>query len=271
MPYDELPRMLLDTFSGHLTPAGSWVPMLVLAGALIFGALVLLRGARLVPYVAVAATLLCGVGIGQAAEPHLPLGPWVPPIAGGAVGLILGIVLVRLWAAVLIMASLAGAALTVYSAQVVLPAVNAHSARGLNPTDPTTWVTLPAAGTGAAEAGIWSFLTESVPNFEVSLAAIAISTGLAGLAFGLLLPKLARATWAATIGTALVLAAAYLGTLMYWPAAEPWLNSWGLALGAGIWLVSAAGNWADLHGWLRRRPAAGAAPAGSAPPAAPAA
>ncbi|MBK9118521.1 MAG: hypothetical protein IPM18_02815 [Phycisphaerales bacterium] len=272
---DDLPRMLLDTIHRHLTPAGEWVPLLVLASGLLLGILLLLRGARLAPYAAVAALALGGLGVGQAATPHVPLGAWVPPLAGGAVGLVLGVVLVRLWVAVLITACLAGGALTLYGAQVVLPAVESHTARGFNPTDPTTWVTLQEPPDEAATAavqgglpGLLSYLTESVPNFQLSTAAIVLSTGLAGLAFGLLLPKLARAAWAATLGTVLFLSAAYVAALLYLPSATPWLHSWGLVLAAVLWVVSAAGNWADLQGWLRRRPVAAPPPAAPPPAAA---
>jgi hypothetical protein len=167
--------------------------------------------------------------------------------------LLLGIVLFRVWLALLVGGCLALVSLAVYSQQVLRGPLNDYLSAGLDRQQQL--VTLPPANGAVAPgadwqkelAALWGYLGGNVPNFQVSILAIAASAGVAGLIFGLLLPKLARAVWAASLGTLLLGLAVGTATQLHWPDRMPWLQREGLIVAAVLWVISLAYNWADVH------------------------
>ena len=263
MPIDinNLPATLLQAVNEHVPSGAAWIPVAVLAGLAALGLILMAKGARLAPWFA--ALILGGVGAGAgsaiAGAAGTPLWPTVA--ACGVVGLALGIVLFRIWLALLVSTCLIIAALGVYGAQQLREPLNAYLSRGLDVQKQE--VTLPGAPeteaartTAQAElSGLWSHLTATVPTFQSSFYTILALAGLAGLVIGFVTPKIARAFWAATIGTALAMVAAYGLVQSCWPAGSAWLGQWGLIVAAVLWGMSLVCNWADVHGLRPKKPA----------------
>jgi hypothetical protein len=253
--------MFLDTIKEHIPPGADWMPLAAASVIAIIGLVFMVKGARLAPILAA----LIFAGLGALFGPLLSnwFGtPLWPSVAGaGAAGLLLGIVLFRLWLALLVGACLTLAALAVYGGQTLREPLNGYLSAGLDREKQL--VTLPDAGSPLAPstdwqkeaAGLWSYLGQNVPNFQNSVWAIMASAGLAGLIFGLLMPKLARAFWAASLGTALLAAAVSAVIHLRWPAATPWLQRDGLIVAAVLWAISLAYNWADVHDVRLKKPA----------------
>jgi hypothetical protein len=265
MPTDNMPQMFLDAVKEHLPPGSEWMPLAASGVVALVGLVFMLKGARLAPVLA--ALVFAAVG-GLAAPwiaPLLHAQLW-PTVAGcSAAGLLLGIVLFRVWLALLVAACFTLIALAVYGGQVLRDPLNSYLSAGLDREKQL--VTLPEAGsplTPSANwqkevAGLWSYLGEHVPNFQSSVWAILASTGLAGLIFGLLLPKLARAFWAASMGTGLLYLAAGTVVQLRWPERISWIEREGLIVAAGLWVLSLALNWVDVHGVRLKKPATPAA------------
>lgn len=269
MPINELPGMLLKTAQEHIPSGAAWVPFALLAGLAAVGLLLMTKGARLAPGIAAMAL----AGTGGAAGTVLPqlIGTpfWPTVIVAGTVGLILGILLFRLWLAVLVAGCLVVAALGVYSGKSLREPLNAFQSRGLDIQSQEVTLRpageVVAAGTQPAAqlAELWSYLSATVPNFQSSFFTIIGASGLAGLVFALFLPYLARAFWAATLGTGLFSLAAYGLVQTQWPAGTAWVNQWGLIAIGVLWAISIVFNLADVHG-VRLKKRAAAAPKAAA-------
>ncbi len=265
MPTDNLPQMLLDTVKVYMPLGSEWMPLAAAGVVGLVGLVFMVKGARLAPVLAALVFAAVGGLAGTLVAPLLNVPPW-PAVAGcGAAGLLLGVILFRVWLALLVAACLALVSLAVYGGQTLRDPLNSYLSAGLDREQQL--VTLPEAGspvTPSADwrkevAGLWSYLGEHVPNFQSSVWAIVGSTGLAGLIFGLLLPKLARAFWAASMGTALLLLAAGTIVQLHWPNYVPWLQREGLLVAAGLWALSLVFNWVDVRGVRLKKAAAPAA------------
>jgi hypothetical protein len=263
MPSSDFPSMLSDAMKHHIPPGSEWLPMAIAVAVALVGLVFMVKGARLAPLLA---AIVFG-GLGGVAGPclaHLISAPlWPTVAASSAAGLVLGLVLFRLWLAILVGACLSLASLGLYTEQVLRHPLNNYLASGLDREQQL--VTLPEAQpAGAAAAtwqselgGVWSHLSTNVPHFQASFFAIVISTGLAGVLFALLFPKVARAFWAASLGTGLLLLAVYGLAQLRWPAARDWINQWGLILFGVLWCISILYNLVDIQGVrLRKTPAA---------------
>jgi hypothetical protein len=270
MPTDNLPQMLLDTVKAYIPPGSEWMPLAASGVVALIGLVFMVKGARLAPVLAALVFAAIGGLAGPLVAPMLSAPLW-PTVAGcSAAGLLLGVVLFRVWLALLVAACLALVAMTVYGGQVLRDPLNDYLSAGLDREKQL--VTLPDAGspvTPSAKwqkelAGLWSYLGANVPNFQDSVWAIMGSTGVAGLIFGLLLPKLARAFWAASTGTALLFLAVGTVVQLHWPNYVPWLWREGLVVAAGLWALSLVFNWVDVRGVRLKKAGAPAAKAAAA-------
>lgn len=254
MNTNDLPRMLLDALKEHVPPGAEWAPLAAAAVTAVIGVVLMLKGARLAP--ALAALVLAGLGgaVAPFAAPVLGTPLWPTTIASGAIGLILGVIFFRVWLGVLVGGFLMLAAIGAYGGQVLREPLNAYLSAGLDREQQL--VTLPQADSPVAQtmdwqqeaAGLWSYLGDNVPNFQASFYAVVISTGLAGLIFGLLLPKLSRAFGAASLGTVLLALAVCAAVQLRWPAEGARLVQWGPLVASVLWAVSLIFNWLDVHG-----------------------
>lgn len=257
---------VLDLVRQHIPPGYDWAPVLgaALLGGL--GILLLAKGAKLAPALAALTFAAVGGGGGMLLAPAFALPFWPVVATLAIVGAVIAVVLFRLWFALLVACCLAGAALSLYGSQTIVPALERYQARGLvERAGDLPQVTLPVAEAGAAavaaatweaEAGrIWEHLRTEVPNLQVSLAAIVGAAGIAGFIFALLLPHTARALWAASTGVALFLPAAFVVLSAFSREATSWLGGHVLIIAAIVWAASLLHNWADLKGRYRRRPA----------------
>ena len=262
MNMNDLPGMLLDTLKEHVPPGAEWAPLVAAAVTAAIGLVLMVKGARLAPALAALACAGLGGAAGPFAAPLLGTPLWPTVIASGAIGLILGVVFFRIWLGVLVGAFLMLAATGVYGGQVLREPLNAYLSAGLDREKQL--VTLPQADGAVAQrldwqqeaAGLWSYLGENVPNFQASFYAVVISTGLAGLIFGLLLPKLSRAFGAASLGTVLLALAACAAVQLRWPEEAARLVQWGPLVAGVLWVLSLVYNWLDVHGARPKKRAA---------------
>ncbi len=251
MDYNNLPNAVLDAISQHVPPEATWIPTLMLAVTAFLGVMFMVKGARMAPALSAIVFALIGGVVGTFLPPLLGTPVWPTIIVSGAAGLVLGLLLFKIWLAVLVGACLACAGVSLYSGQVLREPLSEYLAAGLDTQQQL--VTLPAAADGTVElpspgeelGNLWAYLSDNVGGFQMSLFAIVISTGVAGLIFGLALPKAARSFVAATLGTGLLLLAAGAFTRAYWPAGVSWLNQWGLLTAGILWCVSLVYNIAD--------------------------
>lgn len=256
---------VLDTIRQHLPAGADWAPLATLGGAVVIGLLFMIRGARLAP--ALCAIFFLGVGCAAgplvAAQANLP---WLPTlIVLGTLGLVIGIVMFRLWFAVLVAGSLAVTSLAFYSAQTLLPLAESFSVRGLEAGESGLVVTLPDAPTDEARLVSWlpisaafvDHVRTAQPNLGMNVLAITLAAGVAGLVFALLLPKTSRAVWAATMGTLVFVPAIYFLFALIWRDGAEWMGRYPLVIGAALWSASLLINLADLLEWrMKRRPPA---------------
>lgn len=250
-------EQILETIARHAPPTWQWLPEAMMLGCLVIGGVFLVKGARLTPLLTAAALGTFGALGGGLVARHVAGPVWPGAIVGGGIGLALGIVLFRIWFAILVGASLAAVGLSLYGGQVMLPAMSEYTARGVEAIEGMPEITLPTATRAStvawkSELGeMWAFLGQRVPSIKISLAAITLAAGAAGLVFALLLPKAARACWAATTGVVLVIPAAYGIACNHWPPAAAILGHWGLLIAAILWSGSLLFNLVDV---MDRRP-----------------
>ena len=257
------PVSLWDALTQHLSPDAAWVPVGGALLAALVGLLFLVKGARLAPILAALVFAALGALGGTVLAYVLSLPFWPAVIVATTIGLVLGVVLFRLWFALLVAGCMIAGGLSVYSGNVLQPALREYQVRGLQPGAPDGAVTLPQAPTTSpataawhTELGnLWSYLDGRVPAFRTNLYTIVIVTGLAGLAFGLLLPRAARAFWAATTGTLLfvpaVLAVAHTSS----PDVAAWLVLRAQLCAAVLWSMSFIYNLADVLDWRPKKTA----------------
>lgn len=253
-------------------PAGyEWAPLAGSCACALFGAVLLLRGARWAPGLAgLLLGGLCGVGAAAVAQNNgyspLPAG-----LVVGVLGLGACLLMFRVLQAALLAGCLALAGVGVYYARALTPEVQSWLSRGI---EGETLTLRPAgqivdAGNWAGRAGeLWNHLAANVPQFQLTLGSVVGLTLAAGFVFGLLLPRLSRAIWASTLGT-LICGVGATGLLQQFaPAALTWLAAnpapaWGVV--AGVWFVSLVIN---LVSTRRARPAAALPPIEQSKPAA---
>ena len=268
---EELAQMIYSTVTQHIPQSEAWIPYVGTGLLGLVGLVIMLKGAKLAP--AISTCLFIGLGAaGGAAVTHLLHTLfWPSVIVGTAAGLVLGLLFFRVWLAVLVATCFIGGSLSLYSAKVLAPYVGGYTSQNLAAGGSVLDVTVPQAGDAATVASstwqeaqrFWGYLAEKVPSFQSSFWAIVLSTGLAGLVFGLLLPRPARALCAATFGTLCFFVGLTMVLKMAWPGAVAELSGFGAWLWvvvAGVWALSLVYNFLDVR---RRRPAR--APSGDEP------
>lgn len=261
MPTSDLSQVIFNAINHHATTGTRSAATAAATVTGLIGLILLVKGARLAPVLAALALAGLGAALGFFVSDLAATPLWPTVAAAGAVGLLLGLVLFKLWLAILVAACLIFGSLCLYSGQVLREPLNEYLSAGLDRE--RELVTLPAASENAGQpvswraeaASLWSYLGQNVPNFQVSLLAIVVSTGLAGLVLGLLLPNVARAFWGASLGTLLTMASACGLSGVYWPASAGWLSRWGLVVAGVLWVVALLYNLADVHGLRLRKPA----------------
>ncbi len=251
MNFETMP-MLLDTVKQHLPTGATWIMPTILGGVALVGFVFVVKGARLLRGIAALVLGAAGVGLGSLL-PGIPGAPdWVGIAAGGVVGVLFGVVLFRIWLALLVAACVVSVSLAVYAsqAQSLAAALSEYSARGLQGDQVTVQPTPEAAAAASAItlAGAWDYVNTHAAGFRENFYTIVFAAGLAGLVFGLLLPKLARSFWAATVGSGLLLIAAHQLLSAYSPNALGWFAQWGLIIAAGVWGLSLLANLMDMYG-----------------------
>lgn len=257
----ELLQTLFDTVTQHIPRDAVWIPLVSLAALGVFGLLLMTKGARLTPALsALAFGAIGGVG-GSFAAHALTLPAWPTMVASGIIAFGLGLLFFRLWLAVLISICAVSAALSVYTARVVAPHLVNYPSWGLRTDhgeDILLGVTLPQAGQRVAAspspqadlARVWQYLTETVPQLRTGIWAIALSSGLGGFVFGLLLPRTSRVLFAATAGTFCFFVALVALLEAAWPAALAELRAigpWTWVIIAAVWTLSLVFNAMDLR------------------------
>ena len=259
---NDLPRMIFDTVTQHIPQGAAWVPYAATGLVVVFGLILMLKGARLAPLMAACAFLGIGAVAASFAANSLATPVWPTIAIGGVIGFGIGLILFKIWLAILVAACFIGSSLTLYGVQVVSPYVRAYASQGYDAREAAVGVTLPAPGsvlaaapTTPAELGqLWTYLVGNVPNFQRSILAIVASMGLAGILVGLLLPRASRAVFAATVGTFCVMVGLSAGLKELWPDALTWLIALGskawIPVGV-IWLASLLHNYLDIR---RKRP-----------------
>jgi hypothetical protein len=262
MTLDELLLALFQAATEHLKlPEGyGWASFAGLILVTAFGLLLLVRGAKWAPAFGALTFLGLGVFVGAFLARAIGTPMWITSGLTGVVGCVLGLVLFRFWQALLLGMCFVIAGLSVYSVRSLH--VEMENWMSL---PPGADITLPAAGSVVGEhqltatqklSSLWTHLSENVPHFTLTFWALVVSTGLAGLVFGLLLPRISRALWAASLGTLFFGIGVTILLRELAPSALDWLGthhalSWSIV--AALWLLSLAHN---LVSCRRRKPAA---------------
>ncbi len=258
MSANEAAAGLFQRVLAGLPSDAPWTAGLLFAALALMGLLFLVRGGRWAPLFVALVFAAGGALGGQLAGRGLGLPQWPAILVAAAVAFVAGLVLFRLWLALQVAAAFVGAALALYGTRLAEP---------LGRFDPRPLLPPGSGASAAAEAAsavvpvpqrllaLWQFLSAEVPSFQLSFYAIVVSVGVAGFVFATLLPKLARAVWAATVGTGLV-ATAGAGLLhSFLRDAAPEIRPW-MPIGlAGVWALALLWNAADLYGLRFRKPA----------------
>jgi hypothetical protein len=255
---------LLDTLTQHIPAQFGWLPALGAAIVAAFGLLVLIKGAKLAPFMTAGVFLLGGAVFGSFLANWYGFPVWPAMLGVGLVGVIIGLALFKVWLAVLVAACFIGGSLSFYGAKVLQPHIEAYESRGLTDSglvtlrDPGEVIAAPQVTAGEELSGLWAYLSSAVPNFQRSFFAILIAAGLAGAACGLLVSRLSRALLAATAGVGIGFVGAFFLLQQFWPAGLQWLQSlggWGWAILGGVWAASFVFNLADCRPSRPKKPA----------------
>ena len=274
MTPEELLPALFETMIDHLKLPGGykWAPTAVFAVVSGFGLMLLLRGARWAPGLA-GLTFVAISGLGGSFLARAIGTPFWPTVGvTGVVGLVLGLSMFRFWQAVLLAACCIIAGFSVYFVRTLNPEVAIWRA-GL----PESGVALQPAGTIAGENrpsamselnSLWQHLDANVPDFATTSLVLLLSTGLAGLVFGLLLPRASRALWAASLGTLIFGVGATALLRQFAPEPLSWLladnmRAWGVV--GAVWMISLALNLVTCRQRPAKKPKQGEAPAKNEP------
>ncbi len=239
---------LFDFASSHLTPPPGyeWAPLAVVGALALVGLLFLTRGARWARALAGLTFLAIGGGAGVAVARAIGTPQWPTVGVGAAVCCLVGVMLFRFWQALILALTCVLAGFSVYYVRTLTVPVDNWMSASADPN----FVSLDPAGTvvGAARTSgwvrfqdLWAYLSQNVPGFSTNAWAILLGAGIGGLLIGLLLPRLSRALWAATLGT--VLAGVGVAALLkdYLPDALDWLladNTRAWAIVGGVWALS---------------------------------
>ncbi len=264
MSPDQLIYGLFDLASEHIKPPAGyeWLPAAAMGAVAFFGLLMCLRGARWAP--ALSGVALAGVGAagGLALSDSIGTPALATAIVAAALSAAIGVVLFRFWQALLLAVCCVAIGYGIYFARTLTPEVDNWLAAT---SDPQQLVTLEPAGSvvGAQQSFRWDdlrslgrHLEAHVPGFARTSWSIVLGAGLAGLVFGLLLPRLSRSLWAATIGTLLLGVGTAALLNQYRPDALEWLladdkRAW--AIVAGVWALAVILNLAS-SGKRKARP-----------------
>lgn len=253
MEITSLAEKVLEAVTAQFPTNLLWVPWAGCAFSAVLGLVLMLRGAKLAPkLLALSLALLGGIaGSHLAKQFNLPF--WAIVGSTAIVGLVLGFALFRFLLAGFLAACAVLGSLTAYGVNVLNVPLSQYGKSltsdgmvKLSPADAgpvTPWTEL---------GNVWTYLSThaDVPNFQQSFWAIVISTGVAGLMFGLLLPRAARALWAATAGVLFLGVGGYAALDRLAPQAlDPLLQNpmlaWGIV--GGVWLVSLVINLRSLR------------------------
>jgi hypothetical protein len=261
MTPEEVIVALFQAMTEHVNvPEGyEWVPLAGLGTVTALGLVLLLRGAKWAPGLAAVTFLGIGGCVGSFLSQAIgtPLWPTVGVV--GVLGFVLGLVMFRFWQAVLLATCFMAVGLSVYYVRVLTPEVQNWISAGPESTvislrDPGTVVGERQSGALAEFTSLWAHLDHNIPNFSATAWTLILSTGLAGLIFGLLLPGISRALWAASLGTILFGIGLTAALSRFAPAALDWLKSnhgWAWGIVGVVWLLSLALNLATGR---RRKP-----------------
>jgi uncharacterized membrane protein (Fun14 family) len=277
MTPEELLFALLKAMTEHLKlPEGyGWAPLVGIGLVTGFGLLLLLRGAKWAPGLAALTFLAVGGFAGWFLARAVGTPFWPTIGVAGVLGFVLGFVLFRFWQAILLASCFVIAELSVYYVRSLYIEVD----RWNSLTPAATEITLPTAGTVVGEnrptarqglASLWTHLSQNVDGFQTTFWSLVLSTGLAGLIFGLLLPRVSRALWAASLGT-MFFGIGTTGVLMrFAPGLLDWLrghHTWAWGLVGLIWLLSLAYNLATCRQRTPDKKGDDAKPQGKSKPA----
>lgn len=240
----------------------AWAPA-VFVGVTLLGLLMLTRGARWAPGLAALTFLAIGGFGGKALAGAIGTPLWPTVAVAAAIGGVLGVVMFRFWQALMLATCCILVGYGVYFGQSLKPEAN----NWLTQTADNGTVTLEPAGAVVGEnqlsaldklGGLWDHLEASVPDFAKNTLILVLATGIAGLVFGLLLPRLSRSLWAATVGTVVFGVGATALLEQYSPGTIDWLTAdnmraW-MVVGV-IWALSLAMNFATCSRGRKKEPA----------------
>jgi hypothetical protein len=187
-----------------------WVPAVLAAFALISGLITIVRGGRSAPGIVAVVFLVVGGAGGYYLAGQIATPAWLTAGIIGLVAGVLGLALFRLWQALLLGGVAMLAAMGVFAAYSLTPEISAWS-DGVAPADIAfdlkpagTIVGEQRASVGQELASLWTHLDMNVPSFQLKVWSVLGSSGLAGLIFGLLLPRASRALWVSALGTLMI-------------------------------------------------------------------
>ena len=247
-----LPQLVINAITQHFPVNQLWLPYTAMGVTTLLGLILLFKGARLAPKLLALTLFGAGAIGGSFVAKHWALPFWPVVGSGAVIGMVLGFALFRPLLAGSIAACAIIGSLGAFGVNKLHGPLNAYGTlknpldvtiQAANPTPTTPWMELEK---------LWGYLSShpDVPNFQQSFWAIVISTGLAGLLFGLLLPRASRALWAATAGVLLLGVGLYQAAERFSPQLlDPLMKNaqaaW-IIVGA-VWLVSLLINWRDLR------------------------
>lgn len=205
----ELFSSALGALQQHVPTDMTWLPLASAGAVALIGLVLLLKGAKMAPFIAGLAVLIGAVGGGAAISQNFgtPLMPTL--VTTGLVGFVLGIMLFRLMQAAFLASCLVGIALSVYYVRDLNVHLQNYTSQNLTAGE----ITLPEPGAAAMghnlaarASDVWQYLGAHVPNFQTNFWSLVVITGITGLLLGWLVPRVTRAACAATFGTLLLFA-----------------------------------------------------------------
>jgi len=227
-----------------------WAPLAGTGIVIGFGLVLLARGAKWAPGLAALSFLAIGGLIGSFLARAIGTPFWPTVGIVGVLGFVLALVMFRLWQAILLASCFAIAGLSVYYVRGLYIEIDRWNSLAPEATE----ITLPTAGTVVGEnrltamqglSSLWTHLSQNVDGFQTTFWILVLSTGLAGLIFGLLLPRASRALWAASLGTMFFGIGTTALLMRFAPNILDWLqanHAWAWTIVGIVWLLSLAYN-----------------------------